>query len=397
LLDARLAEAEDRKGEALERYRQIGEGRDAIAAAEARLRAIALRRTLGQVNDKGLLEELEILAATWRGDEIEAKTLRLLADENLKAGNDREAFRDMEVALQHFPKSETTRALQDKMQERFTALFLDGQAENMAPIDALALFYDHRELTPADRRGDEMIRKLADRLVTVDLLDQAAELLQHQIDNRLKGAGRAQVAAKLAMIDLMNRKPAQALQALASTRQAELPRELATARLVIEARALSESARPDLALEILEQVETPEAAILRADVLWQARRWAEAGEAIEALLGECWQGPEPLTDRQRADAMRVAIAYSLAEEKIGLDRLRSKFTAKMANSVDAASFETVTAPIEARGSKFSEIAKHIAAADTLDDFLDAYRRRYADLPLVEPETPAAGESKARAG
>ncbi|MDN3719921.1 hypothetical protein QW131_13795 [Roseibium salinum] len=36
-------------------------------------------------------------------------------------------------------------------------------------------------------RGDELVRLLAKRLVEVDLLDQAAELLRHQVDNRLKG------------------------------------------------------------------------------------------------------------------------------------------------------------------------------------------------------------------
>ena len=66
----------------------------------------------------------------------------------------------------------------------------------MPPIDALSLFYDFRDLTPVGRRGDEMIRKLADRLVSVDLLDQAAEVLQHQVDNRLQGAARAQVAVQ---------------------------------------------------------------------------------------------------------------------------------------------------------------------------------------------------------
>ncbi len=52
-----------------------------------------------------------------------------------------------------------------------------------------------------------MIRRLADRLVSVDLLPQAAELLQHQIDNRLQGAARAQVATRLAVIYLMDHKP----------------------------------------------------------------------------------------------------------------------------------------------------------------------------------------------
>jgi hypothetical protein len=304
----------------------------------------------------------------------------------------------MEVALQRFPKSESTRKMQDRMQERFITLFLDDEAAKMRPIDALALFYDHQELTPSDRRGDEMIRKLADRLVGVDLLDQAADLLRHQITNRLRGAGRAQVAAKLAMIELMNRKPGQALQVLAETRQSDLPRELVTARLIIEARALSESARPELALEILEHLDAGDTAELRADILWQARRWADAGEALEALLGDSWQADGPLTDDQRNEAMRAAIAYSLAEEKIGLDRLRSKFTAKMADSADAASFDVVTAPIESRGGKFSDIAKKIAAADTLDSFIKAYRDRYGALePAEVPAAPSAAAEPGAAG
>ena len=60
-----------------------------------------------------------------------------------------------------------------------------------------------------------MIRRLADRLVAVDLLDQAAELLQHQVDHRLQGAARAQVATRLAVIYLMNRKADRALATLA--------------------------------------------------------------------------------------------------------------------------------------------------------------------------------------
>ena len=84
----------------------------------------------------------------------------------------------------------------------------------MPPIEALGLFYDFRELTPIGRRGDEMIRRLADRLVSVDLLDQAAELLQHQVDHRLQGGARAQVATRLAVVYLMNRKPDRALATL---------------------------------------------------------------------------------------------------------------------------------------------------------------------------------------
>ena len=145
----------------------------------------------------------------------------------------------MRTALKAHPNSEMTRRIQNEAATTFDALFLAGKGDALPAIDALGLFYDFRELTPIGRRGDEMIRRLTDRLVSVDLLDQAAELLQHQVDHRLQGAARAQVAIALAVIYLMNHKPDRALQSLRATRTAELSTELRNQRLLLEsARAV---------------------------------------------------------------------------------------------------------------------------------------------------------------
>jgi hypothetical protein len=118
-----------------------------------------------------------------------------------------------------------------------------------------------------------MIRRLADRLVELDLLDQAADLLQYQIDHRITGAARAGVAARLAMLRLIGGRPALALAALRETRLPELPNEVRRARLLLEARALSDLSRSDFALSLLEGERGPEVDRLKADILWQARRW----------------------------------------------------------------------------------------------------------------------------
>ena len=166
----------------------------------------------------------------------------------------------------------------------FDSLFLGGKGDALPPIEALGLFYDFRDLTPIGRRGDEMIRRLADRLVSVDLLDQAAELLQHQVDHRLQGAARAQVATRLAVIYLMNRKPDRALATLQATRTAELSNELRDQRLLLEARALSDIGRHDLALEVIANIDSREAIRLRSDILWAARRWRAGRRADRTAL-----------------------------------------------------------------------------------------------------------------
>jgi hypothetical protein len=274
----------------------------------------------------------------------------------------------------------------------------------MPPVEALGLFYDYRELTPIGRRGDEMIRKLADRLVAVDLLDQAAQLLQHQVDHRLEGAARAQVAGRLATIYLMDRKPERALAALQATRSSDLSNELRDHRLLLEARALSELGRNALALELIANMEGPQAMRLRADVLWSGKRWREAAEQIELLYGERWRQFTPLDETERSDILRAAIGYALSGESLSLGRLRDKYAAKMAEGPDARAFSVVSAPIGTGNADFQDVARRVAAIDTLRAFLKDIRTRYDDAaeraklaaspPKPAPPKPAAAAAEA---
>src|SRR4029077_4831166 len=192
------------------------------------------------------------------------------------------------------PNSELTRQSQDGASALFAQLYLSPKGEDMKPIDALGMFYEYRELTPIGRRGDEMIRRLAERLVAVDLLDQAAELLQYQVDKRLEGWAREQGAARLAMVYLANHKPSMALTALRATRIADLAGELRQQRLLLEARANSDIGRHDLALDIVSNLSGREAIRLRSDIYWASRRWRESSEQIELYYGDRWRDFKPL-------------------------------------------------------------------------------------------------------
>src|SRR5262249_39274010 len=155
---------------------------------------------------------------------------------------------------------------------------------------------------------------------------------------------RAQVAVRLAVIYLMSRKPDRAIQVLRTSRTGDLPNELRTQRLMIEGRAQSDTGRPELALEVIANLQGLEADRLRADVLWKARRWRDAAEQIEKICGERWSTSAPLTDGERADVLRAAVGYALADDTIGLDRWRSKYSAKMAAGPDGRAFDVVTTP-----------------------------------------------------
>ncbi len=254
------------------------------------------------------------------------------------------------------------------------------------------MFYEYRELTPIGRRGDEMIRRLADRLVAVDLLDQASELLQYQIDKRLEGAARAQVAARLAMVYLTNRKPDRAIAALRSTRIADLSGELRQQRLLLEARALSDVGRHDLALDIISNLGGREAIRLRSDIYWAARQWRQSSEQIELYYADRWRDFKPLNPVEKGDIIRAVVGYALAEDAIGLARFREKYAPLMSGGADRIAFDAASQPTGANSADFAQVAKLAASVDTLDGFLRDMKTRFPDASAratMPPETPKA--------
>jgi tetratricopeptide (TPR) repeat protein len=392
VLIGRLYEGLGRNEDALSSYRAAATSGNRRASAQGRLREIALTFATGGMGRKDVINDLETLTTVWRGDETETEGLKLLAHLYTEDSRYRDAFHVMRTALLAHPNSDLTRKIQDEAAVTFESLFLGGKGEALPPIEALGLFYDFRELTPIGRRGDEMIRRLADRLVSVDLLDQAAELLQHQVDHRLQGAARAQVATRLAVVYLMNRKPDRALATLQTTRAADLSNDLRDQRLLLEARAMSNLGRHELALELITNIGSREAMRLRSDILWAARRWRDAGEQIELLYGNRWREFAPLSDTERSDILRAAICYVLSEESIAVARLREKYEAKFADGADRRAFEVVTAPIGASGTEFQDIAKKVASIDTLDAFLRDLSTRYPEAPAAPPPE-AVGEGR----
>ncbi|MEJ8475422.1 tetratricopeptide repeat protein [Roseibium algae] len=393
ILRGRVADASGRSQEALRAYDLVSKSGDRPRAAEADYRALRIRYRDGEIDISEAIDQLSALSTYWRGDEIELKTLRFLAQLHAETGQYREAFEAMKSAVQADPQADTTRLLQEEMNALFATLFLDGKADEMRPIKALALYYDFREMTPIGRRGDEMVRGLAKRLVEVDLLDQAAELLRHQVDNRLKGSARAQIAADLGAIYLIDRKPEQALRVLNQTRQASLPSTLERQRNIVEARALTASGRPDLALELVRNMRGSDVDRLRADTFWAAQSWREAGEELEAMHGSRWSDNIPLDDLERRDILRAGIAYSLAGDQLSLNRLQTKYLPKMADSPESLAFEVVTRPIESQGVEFLEVANRLASTDELDTFMEEYRRQYM-TPRNSPDQAATDADKA---
>ena len=378
VMRGRLAEALGHDQDALSQYKIAIDSSDRQAATEGKLCEIALRQRRDEISQADALRDLETVEVLWRGDALEVRALEMMAQIYSDTGRYNEALAAFRTATRLDPNSEMSRQGQDASSALFAQIYLGSKGEDLPPVDALGMFYEFRELTPIGRRGDEMIRHLADRLVAVDLLDQASELLQYQVDHRLEGSARAQVAARLAMVYLTNRKPDRAIAALRTTRIADLSGELRQQRLLLEARAQSDVGRHDLALDIISNITGREAIRLRSDIYWAARRWREASEQIELYYGERWRDFKPLNAAEKGDIIRAVVGYALAEDVIGLARFREKYAPLMSGDADRAAFETASKPTATSSAEFAQIAKMAASVDTLDGFLREMKTRFPD-------------------
>jgi tetratricopeptide (TPR) repeat protein len=376
-----LYAAEGRNRDAQTIFAAIQNSGDEGLEAQAIYDSVDAGLNAGSLSQDAAIQTLDKLRYRWRGDSLELKTLRRLGALYFAKQRWREGLAVLRVASLSFPNDDMGRRAQDDMRNAFEALFLKGQADKLRPVDALALFYDNIDLTPIGPDGDEMIRRMSDRLIAVDLLGPAAKLLDYQVNKRLDGIARSQVAARLAMIQLMDHNAKDALATLRQTQMAGLPDDINHQRNILQARALAALKQWDQALDIIAVDEQPDSRQLRADIYWESGNWAVAGQKTEELLDTRWQNPAPLSAEDRRYVMRAAIAYSLASDQTSLDRLRAHYGDKMKSSPDASAFAVVTQNIDLQGVAFRDMAGQIASVDTLEAFMQDFKKRY-DKPIL---------------
>jgi hypothetical protein len=223
-----------------------------------------------------------------------------------------------------------------------------------------------------------MIRRMSDRLVAVDLLGPAANLLAYQVDKRLDGVAKAQVATRLAAVYLMDHKADKAVAAIRDSQITGLPDEEMHQRMLLEARAFAGLKQWDNALDLIAVDQSDDTRRLRADIYWESGNWALAGQKTEELLNARWSDPAPLSDVERGQLLRMAVSYSLANDEASLARVREHFAAKMKGTPDANLFQVLSADIDQHGLAFRDAAARIASVDTLQAFMKDFSRRKSD-------------------
>ena len=393
LMRGRLFEAQGDTEHALGIYDAVMASPRGELSSAATLRATKLRLAGGKITPVQAADTFDGLRFRWRGDATEIETIRALGALYVSLGQYRPALEALRSASQRDSDLPEVVNLRTDLSNVFHALFIDGKADGLQPLDAVALWDDFwKDVAPIGAEGDQMVLHMARRLVDVDLLDEAAKDLEWQAFNRQEGVARAQVATTLATVYLMDRKPEQALDAINRSRTTVLPNALNSQRRVLAARALMGLGRFDDALEMIDAEKTPEAEDLRGEIAWGKHDWGKSGPTYEKRLGNRWKNATPLTVDEEARLLRAAISFSLADDDAALARLRDRFSKYLETAHSPDSLRVAMAGVDATRLTPADLNRVMTDGDTFTGWVNRMKQRFREQ--TASTAPTTGAPKA---
>jgi len=370
---ARIGEQQGQYAESFAQYDDLSVSPQRWIAARARHSRIKYALKTNAIDARTAIDQMERLRFAWRGDDFEAKLLGELSQIYYDTGLYEDSMNTLYLATSYYPAYAKENRLNLRMRQIFRDLYENGKADEMSPVKAIALWRRFEALAPLGQVGDRMVRQLAERLVDVDLLTEAADLYTYQITTRLEGVARANIAARLAAIHILNDTPEKAMQILRATREPRLPADILRKRRHVEARALNELDKYEEAEVLIENDRSAGAERIRADVYWNNKDWPRLVSSIRKLLGTGWQRNAPLTEQQRFNLIRLTIGMTFVEDRAGLIEMRRRYRNQMSAGDFANAFDLLTNDQELTGGELGSIASQIASVSKLQTFMRDYK------------------------
>ena len=337
MLDA----AHGRIAAALAVYHRLAAGPDRLLRYRAAFRAVALELTTHAIGSAEAADRLDRLRDAWRGGKRELHLRETLAGLRADAGQWSRALTLLRHAIRDFPQART--ALRSRMRRIFSAALADRRLDRAPPLHFVAFVNANADLLPKGKAGNPLAAKLADRLLALDLPDQAEPLLARLAHQASTAVARAGFGARLAALRLHQGSPAGAAAALTETAAPDLPANLALSRAILAARIDAAQGHAAAAQSALLGLNSTRADRAAAHIAEQAGDWSGAAAALTAQAARQVPVAGSLTPTQRQLLLRLATARVRAQDHAGIAALRLD-QERMGTGALADMFRLLTSP-----------------------------------------------------
>lgn len=349
------------------------EDEDLLNSSRAEFDLIKLRVDQNDISKEEAIEALDSLRFKWRGDQLEYQILLQLASYYKDVGDIMNALRTYKYIRVSFSNRVSNFYVTSEMAKIFNEVFLPGGlGEKMDDFTLVALFFEFKELNPIGEKGDDIILDISKRLVKLDLLDNATDLLRHQIKFRLNGEKRVTVANNLAVILMMDGKPREAMLVLDETDNDNFNFQEYKYRLRLRAGSLIMLEEYDEALERIKDDDSKDAETLRRQILYRQSRWSDyadrVGNGFEDLVNRLGSD-----DSAKQDILRLAISYYMLGMNDQLDMILNRIGDRDTELSDTISLmSTSSIPVDIRNLEES------LNIDQMQDLLSKYKNQFLD-------------------
>jgi hypothetical protein len=302
---------------------------DLFNATRAEFSLVKIRVKEGDMRLVEAIECFEGLRFQWRGDQLEYEILMQLASYYKENNDIMNSLRMYQYIQSAFNNKVSNFYITSEMARIFNDVFLDGGlGEKMDDFTIVALFYEFKELNPIGEQGDDVIIGITKRLVRLDLLDNAADLLRHQIKYRLQGEKRVLNADNLALVLLMDKKPNEAMLVLDDTDKDNFNFKEHQYRARLRSRALIDLEKYEDAIEYLKDDDTQDAEIIRREALFRGKHWDGYVDRINSNFDQVLEKLDEKNPASIQDILRLAIAYYMLNKQDSLGSLISSVGTK---------------------------------------------------------------------
>jgi hypothetical protein len=330
---ARLLERAGDAGAALAGYTALAAGRDMDARARALGRLVELRLATGALSPPDAAMAMEAAIPAWRGDGRELDRRLRAAALHLRAAQPARALALLRETATLFPDSA---GLTDAVAEAALATATDPATP---PIEAARLLAQRDPRQPAGASLDAAVDRIAERLLALELPEEAAEVLRRAL---VGSPAPAQLSLRLGEALLAAGDAAGALEQLRGA-AATLPAgPAATRRAMAEAAAHRKLGNVAAAMAALRPVGRSGAAAL-AELHAAEQDWPAAAAALRQHLGALPPAPAPLDSDTRQSLLRLGAFLALAGDEPALAALREAVGTRMAGGPLADTFAALVA------------------------------------------------------
>jgi tetratricopeptide (TPR) repeat protein len=347
---------------------QLANNRDQFDSFRASVHAIELRLSARRIDSAQAADALEKLLIAWRGDDRELALRERIADLRAQIGGWRGALTILRDAERDFPERQA--AIRARLETMFGKMIGSDDNRKIPPLDFVAMVDENTDLMPRFEDDPAVQQALVDRLDALDLPDRAIPLERKLLQGARSELAKARYGASLAALQAREGQDKDALATLDATESDQAPPDLAESRILTRATAIAHTGNRDSAITLLKELATAGASAKRAELLEEAKDWANAEAAWQdSLTASVPPASGPVSMPIAHTLVRLATAASRNKDDATLATLRQTWLNRLPAGEEADAFNLLTSPPVqttadlARSAAEVNLAASVAAGD----------------------------------